>query len=260
MDRIFKKLERYFGAWMIGIMNPDRGLWSVEPSKDRVGYLKAVNAKGCHIFMKPENEDRFLLLDDIADNRLKFQKYHDRYRSGRLVVETSPRNFQVWIKSDRKISNPEKRYWINFFNSDPACDPNQRWGRCPGFRNRKGKYEKDGQYPLSRLIWVDWKDIAKIPKVAIPKAEKTPPKTLARIKSVNRKMTTPIKRSDYDRGGESETDFSYVLALLRRGFDIDEIKGRLLSERSNWTHHKGEKRQAAYLERTVRRALEIINA
>ena len=260
MDRIFKKLDRYFGAWMVGIMNPDQGLWSIEPSMGRVGYLKAMNAKGYHIFIKPEDEDRFLLLDDIPDNRLKFQKYHGRYRSGRLVVETSPHNFQVWIKSDRKISNPEKRYWINFFNSDPACDPNLRWGRCPGFRNRKGKYEKEGQYPLSRLIWVDWKDIAKIPKVDIQKEEKTPPKTLVKIESVNRKMTTLIKRSDYDRGDESETDFSYVLALLRRGFDIDEIKGRLLSERSDWTHHKGEKRQAAYLERAVRRALEIINA
>jgi len=260
MERIFNKLESYFGSWIVGIMNPDKGLWSVAPSGNQIGYLKAMNAGGYHIFMKPEDERRFLLLDDVPVKRLKHQKEHDRFRPGRLVVETSPGNFQVWIKAGRKISNPEKRYWIRYLKADSACDPNLRWGRCPGFRNRKNKYEKDGQYPLSRLIWVDWKDIAKIPKVDIPKEEKTLPKALVRIKSVNRKMTTPIKRSDYDRGGESETDFSYVLALLRRGFDIDEIKGRLLSERSDWTHHKGEKRQAAYLERTVRRALEIINA
>jgi hypothetical protein len=260
MERIFNKLERYFGSWIVGIMNPDKGLWSVAPSANQIGYLKAMNAGGYHIFMKPEDERRFLLLDDIPQKRLKRQKEHDRFKPGRLVVETSPDNFQVWIKTGRNINNPEKRYWIRYFKADSACDPNFRWGRCPGFRNRKDKYEHDGQYPLSRLIWVDWKDIAKLPKVDIPKEEKTAPKAPVRIKSVNRKMSTPIKRIDYDRGGESETDFSYVLALLRRDFDIDEIKDRLLSERSDWTHHKGEKRQAAYLERTVRRALEIINA
>ena len=74
MDRIFKKLERYFGAWMIGIMNPDQGLWSIEPSMDRVGYLKAMNAKGYHIFMKPENEGRFLLLDDIPGQSVEVSK------------------------------------------------------------------------------------------------------------------------------------------------------------------------------------------
>jgi hypothetical protein len=260
MQRIFNKLERYFGSWIVGIMNPDKGLWSVAPSCNQIGYLKAMNARGYHIFMKPEDERRFLLLDDIPENRLKRQKEHDRFKPGRLVVETSPGNFQIWIKAGRNMSNPEKRYWIRYFNADSACDPNFRWGRCPGFRNRKDKYEHDGQYPLSRLIWVDWKYIAKLPKVDIAKEEKAPPKVLVRIKRENRKMTTPIKRSDYDRGGESETDFSYALALLRRGFDIDEIKDRLLSERGDWTHHKGEKRQAAYLERTVKRALEIINA
>ncbi len=258
MDRIFKKLERYFGAWMIGIMNPDHGLWSIEPSMDRVGYLKAMNAKGYHIFMKPENEERFLLLDDIPDNRLKFQKDHDRYRAGRLVVETSPDNFQVWIKAARQISNPEKRYWIKFFNSDPACDPNLRWGRCPGFRNRKGKYENKGQYPLSRLIWVDWQKVAKIPEVKIPK-EKGPPQSLSVSPKRICRRCGPIQRKDYERGDESATDFAYVLALLRRGFGQDEITERLLNERDDWTHHKGERRQNAYIERSIKKAVQIIN-
>jgi hypothetical protein len=36
-----------------------------------------MNARGYHIFMKPEDERRFLLLDDIPEDRLKYQKEQD---------------------------------------------------------------------------------------------------------------------------------------------------------------------------------------
>ena len=258
MERIFQKLDRYFSFWKIGVMNPDNGLWSLTPSEDQIGYLKAMNARGYHIFMKPEDERRFLLLDDIPQKRLKYQKEQDRFRPGRLVVETSPGSFQVWVKAGRSISNPEKRYWIRYFNSDTACDPNLRWGRCPGFRNRKKKYEQDGHYPLSRLIWVDWQKVAQIPKITLPKEPEYLQVQKVRVKKHNR-PGKPIQRGDYERGDDSATDFAYVLALLRRGLDPDGITERLLNEREDWSHHKGERRQNAYLQRTLRKAVEIIN-
>lgn len=264
MEIVLRKLSRYFGAWKIGVMNPDRGLWALRPAPEAIGYLKAMNAKGYHIFMKPEDEGCFLLLDDIPGNGLKVQQDHGRYRPGRLVVETSPGNFQVWLKSSRTLSNPEKRYWIRQFNSDPACDPNLRWGRCPGFFNRKEKYRnKKGRYPLSRLIWVDWRYLAELPKVKLPE-EPDPPQKLRidpqRIKLSKRSgKQGAIQRQDYDRGDESATDFAYVLALLRRGVEPDDVVSRLLTERTDWTHHQGERRKGAYLERTIRKAAEIIN-
>ena len=258
MQRIFHKLRRYFGAFEIGIMNPDGGLWSVAPSLDSFGYIKAMNRQGLHIFMRPENEGCFLMLDDIPRRELPAQQNGTGYRPGRLVVETSPDNFQVWIKAHRKLSNPEKRYWINYFNSDPACDPNLRWGRCPGFRNRKDKYCEKGRYPLSRLIWVDWQNVAEVPTVNLPD-ETDRPKKIAVPTAKKRKSSGPVKRSDYARDDASATDFAYVLALLRRSFDDDEIIQRLLSERTDWENHKGERRQSAYLRRTLNRAKEIIN-
>jgi hypothetical protein len=239
-------------------MNPDNGLWSLAPSGNQIGYLRAMNARGYHIFMKPEDERRFLLLDDIPEDRLKYQKEQDCFRPGRLVVETSPGNFQVWIRAGRSISNPEKRYWIKFFGADPGCDPNLRWGRCPGFRNRKDKYEQDGHYPLSRLIWVDWQKVAHIPKITLPKKPLCLKIPKVRVKRQNRPVK-PIQRGNYERGDNSATDFAYVLALLRQGLDPDVISERLLQEREDWTHHKGQRRQADYLQRTIMRATEIIN-
>ena len=229
--------------------------------------MRAMNARGYHIYMKPADEGRFLLLDDICGKALIHQQDQGRCRSGRLVVETSPENFQVWIKAYRNLSNPEKRYWIRQFNSDPACDPKLRWGRCPGFFNRKAKYRNNkGRYPLSRLIWVDWNTVARIPRVTLAKASDSPegrktqsiePPGIKLSKNSGRRG--PICRKDYDRGDESATDFAYVLALLRRGVEPDDIIARLLCERTDWTHHNGERRQSAYLERTVKKALEMIS-
>jgi len=81
MERIFNKLERYFGSLIVGIMNPAKGLWSVASSGNQIGYLKAMNARGYHIFMKPVDERRVLLLDDIPEKRLKSQKEHDRFHT-----------------------------------------------------------------------------------------------------------------------------------------------------------------------------------
>jgi len=83
-----------------------------------------------------------------------------------MVVETSPYNYQVWILSNRFLSIAEKRYWLKKLCNDPGAGPNNRWGRCPGFRNRKQKHkDSKGGYPLAKLIWVDWKNKALIPQV-----------------------------------------------------------------------------------------------
>lgn len=201
----------------------------------------------------------FLLLDDLSAHQLEGQKENDRYRPGRLIVETSPDNFQVWIKAHRKISNPEKRYWIKQVNADPACDPNLRWGRCPGFRNRKEKYKQpDGLFPLARLIWVDWRKVATVPGITLSMVSNQPTKPMIRPQPISRK-TGPIRRENYARDDASATDFAYALALLRRGVSRDEITQRLLGERVDWTHHQGERRQSAYIKRTINKAIEIIN-
>ena len=137
MEKIFEKLNRYFGAWCIGILNPNAGRWDVSPTRDIIGYLKAKNAEGHHIFLKPVTEEPFLLVDDICPEGLSAHQTRGYWRPGRLIVETSPANFQIWIKANRALTLTEKRYWLKRFHSDPGCDPHSRWGRCPGFRNRK---------------------------------------------------------------------------------------------------------------------------
>lgn len=260
MKKILHKIGDYFGsAWRLAVLDMKKGRWIVDPTPSRVGYLKAENVNGRHILMQPAVESRYLLVDDLCWELICRQHRHTNgmWKPGRMVVETSPQNYQVWIRSQRELSLSEKRYWLKRLGSDPGADPNNRWGRCPGFRNRKDKHRSSGQYPLARLIWIDWTTEAQIPHTtpeapAFDEPFSHPP---ARAFVCRKKK---ICRSDYDRGGESETDFSYALALARRGHGEDEIRSRILSERTNWDNHRGARRIDLYLDRTIRRAKAII--
>jgi len=174
-----------------------------------------------------------------------------------MVVETSPRNYQVWIHSQRQLSLVEKRFWLKRLGSDPGADPNNRWGRCPGFRNRKDKHRSAcGQYPLARLIWIDWASVAQIPEITLE--THTPDSVPLQPPRGGVCRKNNVHRSDYDRGDESATDFSYALALVRRGHNEDDIRNRILSERKNWDNHRGQAKVDLYLDRTIRRAKMII--
>jgi hypothetical protein len=59
---------------------------------------------------------------------------------------------------------------------------------------------------------------------------------------------------------ESEQDFAYILALLRRGVDDETIKARVMNERTDWENHKGPKRMADYLDRSLIKAKSIIES
>ena len=106
------------------------------------------------------------MLDNI-DESLVLKHHVDKrgaWKAGRMVIETSPGNFQIWIHSANALTLDDKKYWLQRLCSDPGAHPNNRWGRCPGFRNRKEIYrDPNDQYPLSRLIWVDWRNLANIP-------------------------------------------------------------------------------------------------
>jgi len=271
MDAVLEKMGKYFGHYEIGVYEEGKAkeegkVWVV-PSKDP-GYLKAMNAQGRHIFIRPsfENEPHYMMHDDVnKDGLARHHKDADgRWRPGRLVVESSPGNYQVWVKSERPLSVEEKKHWLSQMKSDPGASPLHRWGRAPGFRNRKEKYRNEKGYPLARLEWVDWRGKAHIPVVEIPKPEQrhTAPPGIKRESFAGELPT----RDRYFKGlnsegkpRESEQDMAYMLALLRRGVDPETVKQRVRSERTNWENHSGEKRTEQYLSRTLEKAQSIIN-
>lgn len=260
MKFIFQKLARYFSnLWHLGVLDPQRGLWTLHPSPENIPCLKAKNARGCHILMKPLRLAHYLLADDLPlDTLLRQHRLPDgRWKPARMVVETSPGNFQVWVHSKRPLSSHEKRFWLQKMHSDPAAHPENRWGRAPGFRNTKEKYRSpDGKYPLAKLVWIDWASQADIP-VLTPEMPTTSNLSHPHPRGLVCRRSLP-SRSHYLRGNESATDFAYAVALARRGFSDQQIRERILSERTVWNNHQGETRIPRYLDRTIRRARSVV--
>ena len=261
MERIFEKLDRYFlGKWRLAVLDMKIGRWIVKPETSNMAYLKAENAHGRHILIQPDSTlaPYYLLIDDLPWSLVvrQHQLISGRWKKGRMVVETSKQNYQVWIHSSLPLSLEEKRYWLKKLNSDPGADPNNRWGRCPGFRNRKSKHRQaEGGYPLSTLVWIDWKRKADVPVTFLHgvKALSTQPPWGGVCRSQK------ITRSDYARGDESATDFAYAMALFRKGFTAQHVRESILSERKEWNNHTGENRLQNYLNRTIERARMMVD-
>lgn len=263
MTPIMQKMERYFEEYELGVYEEAQGdkggaVWKVNQSEKTPGYLKAMNAQGRHIFVRPsfEKEAHFMLHDDLDKNGLnKYHKENGKFKPGRMVVESSPGNYQVWIKSERPLSIEEKTHWLNKMDSDPGASPKHRWGRCPGFRNRKQKYQTEKGYPLAKTVWIDWKNQAQIPKVELQK--ESVPRQAVSSQAPKYDKTIPSgqlpTRADFYKGPgkESEQDFSYAMSLLRRKVPRHEVEQRILNERTEWSNHKGEKRKADYVKRTL---------
>ena len=111
MENIFRKMYKFFsGNWNIAVLDLDKGRWDVDAKISNIAYLKSENVKGRHILMQPINEEYYMLADDL--NARLLQQHHKNsdgsWKYGRLVVETSPDNYQVWIHSSRSLSIDEK--------------------------------------------------------------------------------------------------------------------------------------------------------
>jgi hypothetical protein len=120
----------------------------------RLPLLKAHNARGAHIYIRPAGEHRFTVLDDLNSDSVA------RLAGDGLepcaVVETSPGNFQAWLKHDDLYPTPLSTFIAQAlakrYGADPSAADWRRFGRLPGFTNCKPKYRKDnGLFPYVLL-------------------------------------------------------------------------------------------------------------
>ena len=164
MDRTLVAVQRMLAAldapaYDIGVLS-DRGMLpglsnlSAEGVISRLSLLKAHNARGAHIYIRPAGEHRFTVLDDLNSDSVA------RLTGGGLepcaVVETSLGNFQAWLKHDDVYPAPLSTFvaqtLANRYSADPSAADWRRFGRLPGFTNCKPKYRKsDGLYPYVLL-------------------------------------------------------------------------------------------------------------
>jgi len=164
MDRTQNAVERMLEAldaptYDLGVLN-ERGMLpglanlTAHAVLARIPLLKAHNARGAHIYIRPAGEHRFTVLDDLnADSVTHLAG--DGFEPC-AVVETSLGNFQAWLKHDDVYPAPLSTFIAQTlakrYGADPSAADWRRFGRLPGFTNCKPKYRKsDGLYPYVLL-------------------------------------------------------------------------------------------------------------
>ena len=243
--------------------------WDVEALVRSIPWLRFQNAQGRNIYVRPKGEHNLSLLDDLTAEAV--QRMKTTGFSPAAIVETSPGNFQAWLKHQkslpREVSTAAARGLAKEFGGDLGAADWRHFGRLAGFTNRKLKYQgDDGLFPFVRLI--------EATGMPYPEAEQF----IARIEAevARREVGRAVPRSIATRSGESlksierfranpgyagdgtRIDLAYAIYALAHGAPAASVEAAI---RTRDLSHKGTaKRQTEYVERTVRKAMAAVNS
>ena len=164
MDRTIIAVHRMLDAlsaasYDVGVLS-ERGMFpghaslTKEAILAKLKFLKSQNARGAHIYVRPSGIHNLTVLDDLAQesvNRLATDGFEPC-----AVVETSPRNFQAWLKHQRTyetaVSTSIAQELASRYGADPSAADWRRFGRLPGFTNCKPKHRQaNGLFPFVLL-------------------------------------------------------------------------------------------------------------
>ena len=127
--------------------------WDMQAVLKSIPWLRLQNRNGRNIYIRPRGEHNLSLIDDLTAasiERMKAEGFHPA-----LVVETSPGNFQAWLKHSRilskELSTAAARALAKEFGGDLGAADWRHFGRLAGFTNRKEKYKADGLFPFVML-------------------------------------------------------------------------------------------------------------
>ena len=153
-DRTRTAVERQLDAmaqdqYEIGLREQDSGrmmdrTWTADQVLDGLPWLKRQNARGHDIYIRPAAaEHDLVLVDDVDQDGL--DEMRAAGRAPALVIETSPSNYQAWLRLDGpqppEVRREIARRLAREHGGDPASADARHFGRLSGFTNRKPAYE-----------------------------------------------------------------------------------------------------------------------
>jgi hypothetical protein len=247
--------------------------WDVESIAESLPWLRYQNREGRNIYVRPSGEHDLSMIDDLSANEIVAMK--QKGFNPAVVVETSPGNFQAWLKHPerlaRDVSTAAARALVEKFGGDRGAADWRHFGRLAGFTNRKSKHlnPETGLYPYVRLI--------ESTGTAYPEGERflatlreelerrrierdqLRTRHLAHAGTIRDKNLKGIDefRVDARYGGDgTRVDLAYAVYALARGANPEQVANAI---RSRDLAHKGnERRQEEYVTRTIKKALAAV--
>lgn len=159
-DRSLEAIQRQVAAlgverFEVGIREAKTGQmmnreWSRAELEQAVPWLKRMNAKGNDVYIRPAGEHGLVLVDDLTADKISSMA-KDGFPSA-ATIETSPGNYQAWVKlSDKPLSADVRRIaaqgLARQYGGDPNSADSRHYGRLAGFTNQKPQHARDGRQP-----------------------------------------------------------------------------------------------------------------
>lgn len=205
-------------------------------------WLRARNAAGGQVWCRPAAEAHpLVMLDDlpVAVALAVCRKYRG------AAVETSPGNAQVWIVLCKPLGRHERQVvagaLAELVGADPAAVSEPRWGRLPGFRQRKpGKTGWTNLLTFSNGPTLD-------PSPHLRSGAGLHP-TGGRVPSLGMGEWAGAERGR----DESKVEFAYALHCLRHSVAVDQIVAAVASR----AYARGKRRTQAQAEGYARKTVD----
>lgn len=246
--------------------------WTAGDIERCIGFLKAKNLQGSHIYVRPEGEHAYSFVDDLKPAALQAMK--DAGFPPALVVESSPGNYQAWVAHgetlDAKTSTAVAKALASRFGGDPSSADWRHFGRLVGFTNRKEKYRReDGKFPFVRLTECSGQlapaspaliaqvreDMAKQAHIEV--ANRIAQRAAAQQKPARSGLKTieEFRAAAVYAGDHHRADLAYATYALSRGVDRQTVADAIATR--DLGHKGGAARQRDYIERTLKKAAEM---
>ena len=279
MDRTEDTLRKLFAAlpapgYDLGILT-ELGMYRLEAVPATrilrmLPYLKYRNVSGAHIYIRPTGESPYTLLDDLIPATLA-RLAAEGYRPA-AVVETSPGSFQAWLRHAQPLSKElgtlAAKTLAEQFGADTNAADWRRFGRAPGFTNRKPQHRTaQGLYPFARLINYYGQSFPAAEPFRLQldairqKAERE--RTATRLSFASRptrssNSVTLLRFRTLPRyaGRPAAADMAFSIAACAQGWAEADIAAALRCD--YLSRDTCEVRQNAYIRRTVSKAVRWI--
>ena len=284
MDKTSQAVQRQITAmgaqiFEVGLFNPsarDQGqavmiprTWDIDTLTKSIPWLRLQNADGRNIYIRPKGQHDLSLVDDLTEASV--QRMKSTGFTPALVVETSPGNFQGWLKHSKplspEVSTAAARSLAELFDGDPAAADWRHFGRLAGFTNRKDQHRgSNGLFPFVRVNEATGTPYPVCDRfLQLVEAQlrlRSQAEEANRSRSIQTRPTrelSPITRfRDNERyeGDGTRIDLAYAIYAFSHGASEAHVAAAI---RSRDLSHKGsEKRQGEYVERTIRKAQSVV--
>lgn len=260
----------------IGLYNPNATagesvmiprVWDVGTISKSVPWLRFQNCEGRNIYIRPKGEHDLSMIDDLTADAVSTMRQAGFNPA--VIVETSPGNFQAWLKHgerlSKEVSTAAARTLAEKFGGDRGAADWRHFGRLAGFCNRKAKYldATTGLYPFVRLIEAAGSVYPESVRFVVDvkyelerrtaEREHWKPKHPAHANPQDLKSIDAFRADSRYGGDGTRVDLAYAVYALSHGISTAEVDSAVRSR--NLSHKGSERRQDDYVARTIKKAL-----